>query len=213
MKFERDGWKLTTRRRHRELRHGRWVRYRLTLPATDRPLEKLPLSEIHVAVNEATALGDGRWRVASTMIVPMQFDTRIERWNLGVQWYSFHLTGDLRVRLETTATIGFLADYAEIPPAVVVQPKVEQAKLVLERFEVDRISKLGGDFAEGLGDVAREVIEETWLKRQNERLAERINEKLDRRRKSMRWSLWEAADEWLKSSVADDDAAPSGPGP
>lgn len=183
VKIDRDGWKLKTHRRFRELRHGRWSRYTLTLPPGDRP-ERLA---IHVRSVERDA--QGRWRVESTITAPMTFQVRLERWNLGVQWYSISVTGDLRVKLHSTATIGFLADYSEVPPTLCIEPHMEQAEVVLERFEVDRISKVGGDAAEEMGEVMEGLIRKLWLEEQNERLSDKLNRSIERHQDDLRWSL------------------------
>lgn len=186
--IRRDGLRLKTHRKFRELRHGRWARYQLILPARSLAPARRPLE---IAIAKAELTPKHRWQISTVLTVPMQFETRLERWNLGFQWYSIAVRGDLRVRLETDASIGLYADYSEVPPALTVDPHVDAAKLVLERFEVDRISKVGGDFAEGVGEIVEEVIEETWLKRENERLVEKLNQKIDKKRAELRWSLWD----------------------
>lgn len=191
VKLDLDGHKLTTHRRYRDLRHGRWSRYQLTPSHLTRDPENAASSGLQIVIDEVQSLQDGRWRVRSTIRAPIHFETRIERWNLGVQWYSIQVGGELRVRVEATATVGFIADYSDIPPALIIDPEIDRARLILETFEVRRISKLGRDIAGNLGDIAQSLIEETWLKKENDRLVTRINTKIDRRRDDLRWSLWD----------------------
>lgn len=188
VKLRFDGLELKTHRRFREVRHGRWVRYQLRLP----PVGSVPAvgqEGLEIRIEAVQQLADGRWQIQSSVTAPIDFDARVERWNLGVQWYSVNVKGDLRVRLRTTATIGFYADYTEIPPALVIDPRIEAAELVLERFEVDRISKVGGDVAEELGDLLRDVIRERAIDQGSARLTSKLNAQIDRKRDRLRWSL------------------------
>lgn len=188
VKVRRDGLKLKTNRRFREVRHGRWARYQLTLPpiglvhADGRPAIEILVDDVH-------QLPDGRWQIVSSLAAPMGFDARVERWNLGLQWYSVSVRGDLRVRLKTTTTIGFNADYSEVPPALTIDPRVESAELALERFEVDRISKIGGDVAEEIGDFLKDVLRDRLVEKENQRLATKLNDAIEKQRDQLRWSL------------------------
>lgn len=197
VKFRLDGLELKTNRRFREVRHGRWARYQLTLPPVglvgddSRPA-------IEILVDEVRQLPDGRWQIVSTLTAPMDFDARVERWNLGFQWYSVSVQGELRVRLQTTTTIGFYADYSEIPPALTIDPRVEAAEIALERFEVDRISKIGGDVAEEIGDFLEDVLRDRLIEKENRRLVTKLNDAIEKKRDRLRWSLTD----WLVTLAA-----------
>ncbi len=187
---KRDGLELKTHRRFKDVRHGRWVKYTLTLPRREsvgEPLAATPTTSVVIHSVEQTS--DYRWQVSGSVVTPLEFDCRVERWNLGLQWYSVNVTGHLRVRMDFTASLSMSADYSEIPPAVVVDPKIETATLDLEHFEVDRISKIGGDVADELGDILEKVIREVFLEKENTRLAERLNKSIDKKREKLRFSL------------------------
>ena len=206
-----EGARVTTHRRYRDLRHGRWVRYHLETASPNRSTPNrgtpnpAPLGvyrsdgesglsirrDLDVAIDGVEQRPDGSWRVDATVTAPLEYQTRVERWNLGVQWYSIRVEGELEARAKLTADVAFYADYGEIPPALVVAPRIEQARLKLDRLEVHRVSKLGRDIAENLDDVTRVLLREVWLKKENDRLADRINAKIDRRRDSLRFSLAE----------------------
>lgn len=189
VKFGNDGLRITTHRRYRDLRHGRWTRYRLTPARRGSAAE--PSDSFRVTVNRVQPLGGSRWQIDTTIRAPLAFDARVERWNLGVQWYSLSGEGELEVRVDATVVVGFFADYADIPPAFVVDPKITAAKIELERLRVRRISKLGRDIAENLSDLMKSLIDETWVEKENGRLVGRLNEKIDRKRDDLRWSLWD----------------------
>jgi hypothetical protein len=200
VKVRLDGGKLKTNRRWRTPEHGRWVRYKLQLPAVDQANKAT--AKIHqVDFVEDEATGVRRWLVDSTVIAPMKFEAQIQRWNLGVKLFSVTIQGRLRLRLNSSATIGFDTDYSEIPPALVFDPNIKKAKISLETFEVERVSHIGGDVAEGWGEVVQEVIVETYLDHLNKRLVKKMNRSIAKERDDLRLSVaqWFA---W-NQSVAD----------
>jgi hypothetical protein len=194
IKVRRDGWKLKTNRRFREVEQGRWVRYEVTLPDPASP------AAVGVSVHQVVPIvdhvtGDLRWQIDSSIVAPMNFTAQIQRWNLGIKLFSVTVSGQMQVRLTSSASVGFYADYAEIPPALVVDPRIDHAQLVLERFEVERISKIGGDVAEGWGEVIQEILVERLVKKQNPRLVSKLNHWIEQERDDLRLSM---AD-WLAS--------------
>lgn len=214
VEVDRDGWKLHTRRRHRELRHGRWVRYEITVPEPAGSPAGTPTSPLvieSVSPVLATAENSGataglnadaeasvdRWRVKSRLQTPATFAVRVERWNLGVKLMSVEISGSFVMTLQLDTTLALLHDLSEVPPAIQLDVRVEQANLAITAFEVRRISKLGGDAAEELGNLADDVILKRWLRKENERLAQRLNDAIDKKRGDLRWS-WS---DWITRST------------
>lgn len=213
VKVRRDGWELKTHRRWKELRHGRWVRYEIKLPPNSPasslshsdeapgPLQGLgsvvhanvqPVSDtiqIHSVTPVTSEDGFRRWHVDASVYTPADFAVRVERWNLGTQWYSIEIVGDMRLRMRTELTMAMEADFSEVPPAMQLDVQIEKASLDVVRFEVDRISKLGGDVAEEIGDLAEKTIGKSWVRKENARLVRRLNEAIADNRDSLRWSM------------------------
>jgi hypothetical protein len=185
-----DGWKLKTHRRYREVEHGRWIRYQVQLP--DPALGQAVAVEIHrVLPAPAGAEDQARWRIESSILAPLRFTARIQFWNLGVRVYSVTVSGQMRVRLSSVASISFFADYSEVPPALVLDPRIEQAHLSLEGFEVERVSRIGGDAAEQWGEVMQEILVERLVRKQNDKLVEKLNRAIDKERAELRFSMRE----------------------
>ncbi len=177
-----DGLKLKTHRRFKEVNHGRWIRYEIKLPEVNAP------NAATTRINSATLNEQDRWRIDSITETPMQFTAKVERWNLGVKLYSVTVTGHLRVQLQLTSTIGLYLDYSEIPPAVVAEPIIEGAKLTLASFEIDRVSKIGGDAAEAWGEVMQEVIVQRFIENQNDRIVAKLNKAIEKHQDDLRFS-------------------------
>ncbi|TWT81853.1 hypothetical protein CA13_33060 [Planctomycetes bacterium CA13] len=177
-----DGFKIKTHRRYRELEHGRWIQYEIQLPPVNSP------TAAKTVVHAVTRSEEDRWKIASTTETPLTFTARIQRWNYGVKWYSVTVSGRLTVSLRLGSSIGFAADYLEVPPALVIDPKVETAELSLVRFEVDRVSHIGGDAAEAWGEVMQEVIVERFVNKQNVRIVSKLNKAIGKNRDDLRFS-------------------------
>ncbi len=188
VKLRFDDGKLKTNSRVRRLEHGRWVQYEIELP--DPKAANKPTATIHQVQfksNEETGLR--RWQIDSTIVAPMKFQARVQRWNMGVKLFSLTIEGKMRLRMKSSALIGFDVDYSEIPPALVFDPLIEDARIGLDAFEVDRVSRIGGDAAEGWGEVVQEVIVETYLSKLNDRLPVKINQAIAKERDNLRLSL------------------------
>ena len=203
LKIRRDGLRISTKRRRKDVRHGRWIKYELKLPEAKPKHDPVDIKihRVHpvgdIAVGTANAdHKDVRWQIESTMETPMTFTARVERWNLGVQLWSISIEGKMKVRLQSVSTLGAFADYSEIPPALVVDPKVQSAELQLLEFEVDRVSKIGGDVAEEWGELMEKVVRSMFLKKQNESLANKLNKSIDKHRDDLRLSLSTMFEGW-----------------
>ena len=195
VKVRRDGFKIRTKRRFREVEHGRWVRYAVTLPPHDAPnAAAIDIHEVRSEIDPMT--GNQRWKIDSSIVAPMTFTARIQRWNLGIRAYSMTISGVMQVRMRSLVSIGLLADYGEIPPAMVVDPQVEYAHLVLESFKVGRVSHVGGEVAQQWGELMEEILVERFVKKQNERLVDKLNRSIDKERDDLRLSTADWFTDW-----------------
>ena len=191
VKMRIDGFKLRTNRRYRELEQGRWIKYEVTLP--DVP----PAIEItNVSPDTDATTGEQNWMITSSVVSPMDFEARIQRWNLGVKIFSVTVRGKARIRLNSTLLVGFHLNYGEIPPGLVIAPSVQKAELVMEHFEVDRVSKIGGDFAEQWGELLEDILIERLVKRQNEKLVGKLNKVINEEQDELKLSLSDWLENW-----------------
>ncbi|MEM6780113.1 MAG: hypothetical protein AAF670_20850 [Planctomycetota bacterium] len=201
VKLTRDGLKLSTKRRWRELRHGRWIRYEIRLPTMPSTSDRLVVADTPISIHELSPVVGERdelvgWSVDGELQTPAKFDVRVERWNLGVQWYSVNITGDMTLRLRCRGKFAVQADYAEIPPAVALKATIADAKLDVPYFEVQRISKIGGDVAEEIGELAEDTILKLWLRRENKKLADRLNRGIEKNQDDLRFSWLDWLAKW-----------------
>ncbi len=204
VKMRMDGLRLKTHRRHRDVKHGRWIRYELNtasmLPievakrSAGRPGEQPSLVIDRVMPDQSdagllVAKSPDQWKIQSTLILPMSYSARVQRWNLDVRLFSVTVTGSIRLKIQTTSTIGFVIDYAEIPPAMVLDPRVVRANVELEQFKVNRISNVGGEFAQAWGEIVEEVLVERLVEKQGDRLTRQLNRAIEKQRDELRFSM------------------------
>lgn len=190
VKVRFDDGKLKTHRRYRNLEQGRWVRYKIQLPEAD-ARNRATAKIHHVEFSQQTEVGMPRWQVESTVVAPMKFQARIQRWNLGVKLFSMTIEGRIRLRMKSSVLIGLETEFSEIPPALVFDPHIQKARIDVESFEVERVSHIGGDVAEGWGEVVQEVIVETYVERLNKKLVAKLNRAIDKERDDLRISIAE----------------------
>ncbi|WP_286763789.1 hypothetical protein [Rhodopirellula sp. UBA1907] len=157
-------------------------------------------------VPSTTPAGNPGWLVDAVVKTPAKFHIRLERWNLGVQAFSISVDGTMDVNLECQFVMGMSADYSEVPPAIQLDVNVEQANMRMDRFNVERISKLGGDAAEELGNLAEDTLIRLWLKKENTRLADRLNDAIAKHQSDLRWSMMQWLGQWHSASLPSDDA-------
>ncbi|TWU58468.1 hypothetical protein Poly51_12460 [Rubripirellula tenax] len=195
-----DGLKLKTHRKFRDVDHGRWVRYEVTVPQphADRNVD-VNVDNVNRVIDPVT--GQERWKIHSTVIAPMEFSARIQRHNLGVKLFSVTVSGKMKVRLTSSASIGFYPDYRKIPPDLVIDPIINEAKLELQSFEVDRVSHVGGDVAEAWGEIMQEVLVERFVNKQDEKLVSKLNKSIHKRRDDLRISL----SDWITMPTGSSD--------
>ncbi|TWT94522.1 hypothetical protein Pla52nx_001437 [Stieleria varia] len=197
--IKREGLELKTHRRFREVNHGRWIKYHLELPPSPAGSSSVisavirdvrPLHDT-VGPDSATAINSygASWEIDAELETPIEFEARIERWNLGVQFFSINVVGKMNVRLKTTSTISFYGDYSELPPALVIDPQVTAATLELSDIRVDRISKVGGDVAEQWGEMVEKLARDVFLPELNEKLPGKLNKSIAKKKDDLRFSL------------------------
>lgn len=193
IKIDRDGLKLKTHRRYREVENGRWIQYEVELPKSSSGAN-MTVHSVLPAIHPET--GAPSWKIRSSIIAPMKFKARLQRWNLGLKVFSLTVTGRIQVRMNSQTSLAFSADYSEIPPALVIDPIVESAGLVLQDFEVDRVGNIGGDVAEQWGELIQEVLVERFVKKQSERLVDKLNRSIEKERDDLRLSMADWIGKW-----------------
>ncbi len=200
VKVRREGLRISTHRRWRELRHGRQTKYQVSFPG-DPAAAKPVVATVHSVRPDRDAQGQAGWLIDCELATPLDFRARVERWNLGVQLYSVEISGHMRIRLTLSGRLTSYPDYSELPPAIVIDPTVTSAALHLDEVNVDRVSKIGGEVAETWGEIAEKITEEVFMDDINSKLHAKLNKSIDKKRDRLKWS----AGEWVSRLTTVDE--------
>lgn len=191
--IKRDGLRLRTHRKYRQVDHGRWFRYEVF----PKKLASEPGAPLNVQMTVHRVRKDeDRWTIHSTVVADANFTTQWQRWNLGLKLFSVSTRGRLQVRLDTTLSVGMTADFSGTTPAFVLDPKIVQANLVLQKFDLDRVSHVGGEVAEEIGVVVERNLKRFWLDKLNDKLAGKLNRSIAKHRDDLRWSMPNVLADW-----------------
>lgn len=125
-------------------------------------------------------------------VASLKLHARQAQWLRGVQLYSFSAEGSARVRLRVTCTLGSQLDFRQLPPTIQLRPEVKQAALQLDDFRIDRVSKLGGEFAQQITRATRGELEEQ-LRKKSDSLVPKLNSQLKKNEQKLQISLSDAA--------------------
>lgn len=201
-----DDGRLSTKRRWKEVNHGRWLRYDIRLGDVHDP------RRLKVQVTDAHLGEDRRLHFEARVDTRVDVHLQQQQWNLGVRLYSLSVEADARLRMEIAGDIGFELDLTRIPPDVLADPHVSAIRLSLIDLNVERISHVGGEVAESIGDLVKQIIRDEYLPSQQAKIAEKLNRQIDRRRDRLRLG----ASDWLSrrlSPLADPATGDSLPTP
>ena len=188
LKIRREGLKISTKRRWKQVNHGTWRRYEITQVAPETNL-RLRIENIH-------DVGDGQVGFEVSLGSKLQAFGRVSQWSNGVQLYSLSVEADADVRLRVWCHLGIRFDLTHLPPDVLLIPTVTRAELDVTRFRVNRISKLDGAVARELGRSLRRILLDKIEEKQDQ-LPEKINRQIAKHEDRMRFSISDfAARKW-----------------
>lgn len=201
--FRRDGWNIETKRRWRTVNHGLWRRFQVDLID--------PKEFLELTVSNVAWLPNGRLQFSLQATAAVKIHVRQARWNLDIRLYSAHVEARAKVQLNVDANVGFQIDPTVFPPALALDPVVDQAALRMMSLEVDRIGHIGGDAAEEIGNAVEGLIKSEIIKPQSEKLAEKLNRQIDKRRDRLRVSMGDWLQEWFKTENSERATSPESP--
>ena len=136
IRLRREGVKIETERRWKQVNDGVWKRYEIDLPE-DRDAVRLTVDRLEVVDHQ-------RGRIALHLETPVHLFGRVAVWERGVQLVSINADAHAKVRLALTADVGLRFDILRIPPDVVLDPRVLDARIELVDFRLNRVSQLHG---------------------------------------------------------------------
>lgn len=194
IRLRREGLKLETERKWKQVNDGMWKRYEIRLPEAR--------DSISVTVDRLQIVDDNRGRIELRAETPVHLFGRIAYWEHGVQVFSVNADANATVRIHLTADVGMKFDLLKLPPDLVLDPRVVEARIELLDFRLNRVSQLHGPLAKHLGEGLRETIDDR-VAAANATLVDKLNRQIDKQRDRLRlswsdtlskqWSKWTSA--------------------
>ncbi|MCE2791463.1 MAG: hypothetical protein LW697_03295 [Blastopirellula sp.] len=183
--WRRDpGGKLETKRQWTKVNDGIWRMYSAELID--------PAQTFEVKLENLREQQPGIVAFDLSFIAALNLHGRQAQWIRGVQLYSFSAEGSARVRLRVGCELGSQLDLRQLPPVIQLKPVVRAAELRLDEFRIDRVSKLGGEFAQQLTAAVRGELDDQLQKKSGD-LVEKLNRELQKNETKLKISLKEAA--------------------
>jgi len=190
IKWKREGLKIRTKRRKKKVNHGTWKKYSASLVD--------PKRQFKITMTDVGQTTDQKMKFRLSFLADLTLHARQAEWVKGVQIYSLSADGKASVRLSVDMVLGMKLDAARFPPDLIFLPEARSATIIVDDFRIDRVSKLGGEFAQQVTRLARREMDQEVAEKELE-LVEKINKEIAENRDDLRLSLAEA----LKSQWAD----------
>ena len=182
IRIRREGLRIKTKRRKKHVNHGTWKRYRAWLINPD--------DELEARISNLRPLDQGRVSFRLTVVARLGTLGRLSEWRRGIQLISLSANATARVRLQLDCELGSQLDFSDLPPALVIVPRVTNARLELLEFRLERLSELSGPLAKELGESLHNVLQD-GINQRRAKLVNKINHQLDKHRDDLRLSVRE----------------------
>jgi hypothetical protein len=164
-------------RRTKDVNHGAWKHYRLTLVDPER--------DLRVEVREMTALAGGRAGFVIAVDARLDAWGRLKLYQYGVHLGAYEIEADVEARIEVRGDVGLAVRSSGDGPVLVVDPVVRDARLDFQQLRLRRISDAHGPLVKQLGDGVARMIEEEL---NGEKLVGKLNRAIDKKRDRLQTS-------------------------
>ena len=183
--WRRDlGGKLETKRQWTKVNDGIWRMYSAELINPEQTFD--------VQLTNLRESTPGVVLFDLSFVASLNLRARQAQWLRGVQLYSLSAEGSARVRLTLVCELSSSLDMRQLPPSIQLRPVVRDSSLKLDEFKIDRVSKLGGEFAQQITSAVRGELDEKLEKKSTD-LTKKLNDRLAKEQDKLRISLGDAA--------------------
>ncbi len=194
LEIERDGLRIETRRKKKLVNHGTWKKYSAQLVN--------PEQEFTVQLTNLHRTRSGKTGFDVHFSANLDLQARQSKWVKGVQMYSLSAEGHAQIRLVVGCEMGVETSFKTFPPDLIFSPEAKSAEIIVDEFRIDRISKLGGEFAQQVSRRARRELDKK-INDQEHRLVKKINSELEENQDKLRLSTADAVkSRWAEPAKA-----------
>ncbi len=184
-----DGFKIRTKRRWKEVNHGTWKKYRVTMVDPDEHLT--------VRIVNLREVGLGKVGFDLELGAKLHVLGRLQEWNRGVRLVSMSAEAEADVSVNIGMFISTSLNPKKFPPDVIIKPQAENAKVAMASFELKRLSNASGPVVRELGDALEHIVHKK-IADENEKLVEKLNKAFEKKEDDLRLSLSDLVkNKWL----------------
>ncbi len=181
--IRRDGLKIRTNRKKKMVNHGTWKKYHVSLLN--------PEEQFLISVKNMREAEDGKMAFDVYVAANLKIDGRQAKWVKGVQLYNVSVDGKTKVNLKATIELRTLMDVTKFPPDLVFRPEAKAVEISVKDFRIDRISKVGGEVAQQVTQIARGAIKGR-LEKEEAKTVKKLNTEFTNNADKLRLSLHDA---------------------
>lgn len=175
-----DGLEVKTKRRWKEVKHGTWKKYRVSLIDPDQHLK--------ASISHLRQIGPGRIAFQLSLAAKVDAYARLQEWRRGLRLMSISADAVADIELDVAFEMTTELDASQFPPDLVLKPVATAADLRLVQFKLKRVSKADGPIIRELGDGLEDVLRKR-LADKRDKLTEKINKAIAKNSDELRLSL------------------------
>ena len=175
----RDG-QLRTKRRRKQVNHGTWKRYTVSL------VDPKEFFELQVRNLREESPGLAAFELA--IRAKLDVSGRLQEWRRGVRLMSISAEAIADVTLDLDCRLTSKLDASHLPPDILMQPKIVKSKARLVQLKLERLSKADGPVVREFGDGLEKILRRK-LADKNEKLTAKINRQIEKKQDDMRISF------------------------
>lgn len=164
-----DGLELKTRRKWHHVNHGSWQR------ASGHLVD--PRNQLKLQLSQA-ATGDSGLTVYELVVSARVFGTgQQQQWNRGVRLWSVSADAEADLTFRCHFEVRRIVETKTSGTTLRFEPRVTQAEIQLDRFQLRRVSHMKGAAVREVGSWFEGMIRDR-IRRENAKIVEKINRKL-----------------------------------
>lgn len=119
-----------------------------------------PAKDIQIRVKDLKSVAPKTYRVQMDATVTGHGERERQQWKNGVKLFGITVQADATITAALDIEVKLAFDNSKFPPDVVVTPKVIESKVLLDKFDLNRVGFLiVGDDARQLGDELKDFIQ------------------------------------------------------
>jgi hypothetical protein len=191
IRFEMDQGRLETRRRKKMVNDGTWTKYVASL--------RNPEEEFQVQVRNVRQVSAGKLGFEIHVAAHIDFKAQQVSWKKGVKLMSLSAHGHAQVNARVDMEVVIATDGETFPPDLIISPHAISSKLEFIDFRIDRVGKVGGEFAQQIGYETKARLSES-LPEYESKIVDKINAEFSKKASGYRFSFSELRkSKWSRS--------------